>query len=143
MIEFIIHGNPVAQGRPRFARIGNHVRAYDPAKSRSWKESVRWAAVEGMNMKRHSLFTEALAVEITFWFQRPRGHYGTGKKAGFVKDSAPRHHTIKPDVENCVKGVLDGMKGIVYRDDSQVVMLIAKKRYTTDAPFTEVDVRAT
>src|SRR3990167_6626040 len=139
MVEFIIHGNPVAQGRPRFARIGNHVRAYDPAKSRSWKEAVRWAAVEGM--KGQAILTEALEVHLVFWFSRPKGHYGTGKKHDWVKDSAPTQHTSRPDTENCLKGVLDGMKGIVFRDDSKVVRLVAEKKYTTKAPFTSVAVK--
>lgn len=139
MFEFIIHGNPVAQGRPRFARIGNHVRAHDPAKSRSWKESVRWAAVEAM--KGREISTDALEVQLTFWFQRPKSHYGTGKRAKWVKESAPAYHTTRPDAENCAKGVLDGMTGIVYRDDNQVVRLVVEKHYTTKAPFTCVAVR--
>jgi Holliday junction resolvase RusA-like endonuclease len=87
------------------------------------------------------MLTEALEVQVVFWFQRPKGHYGTGKKADCVKASAPVHHTVKPDVDNCVKGLKDGMKGIIYRDDSQVVKLIAEKKYTTQAPFTSVAVR--
>ena len=31
-----VHGEPVPQGRPRFRRAGDHVIAYDPAKSRAY-----------------------------------------------------------------------------------------------------------
>jgi len=46
MIDFFVYGNPVAQGRPRFARRGNFVATYDPKESKSWKETVKWQAIE-------------------------------------------------------------------------------------------------
>ena len=36
-----IPGEPVAQGRPRFARRGKFVVTYDPAKSRNWKATAQ------------------------------------------------------------------------------------------------------
>ncbi|MBB1163667.1 RusA family crossover junction endodeoxyribonuclease [Lacticaseibacillus rhamnosus] len=43
MIRLTIPGNPVPQGRPRFTRIG---RAYDPTKSRNYKQYVKNVASE-------------------------------------------------------------------------------------------------
>lgn len=42
------------------------------------------------------------------------------------------HHTKKPDVDNCVKAVLDAMNGIVWIDDAQIVSLLARKEYLDD-----------
>lgn len=36
----------------------------------------------------------------------------------------------RPDVDNFAKAVLDGLNGIVWRDDSQVVELRASKHYS-------------
>lgn len=40
MIRIDIPGEPVAQGRPRFARRGKYVSTYDPPKSRAYKQKV-------------------------------------------------------------------------------------------------------
>ncbi len=37
--------------------------------------------------------------------------------------------TGRPDTENLVKTAMDAMNGVVYLDDSQVVSLVAQKRY--------------
>lgn len=37
--------------------------------------------------------------------------------------------TKRPDLDNCVKSVLDACNGIVYGDDGQVVMLTVRKLY--------------
>ena len=44
---------------------------------------------------------------------------------------------VKPDLDNVVKAVLDALNGVVYRDDAQVVNLVATKRYATE-PRVEV-----
>jgi Holliday junction resolvase RusA-like endonuclease len=114
MIHFTVYGSPVAQGRPRFARIGNHVRAYDPGKSKSWKETVKWQAIEN----RVRLMEGPLHMILHFRLPRPK--------------SLPKkvlHHTKKPDLDNLVKGVKDGLKGVCYLDDSQVIRLAATKEY--------------
>jgi Holliday junction resolvase RusA-like endonuclease len=38
--------------------------------------------------------------------------------------------TKKPDIDNIIKAYLDGMNGIVYLDDTQVVRVSAKKVYS-------------
>lgn len=39
----------------------------------------------------------------------------------------------KPDLTNLVKSTEDALKGIAWKDDSQVVSLIARKSYTREA----------
>src|SRR5215467_12463498 len=46
--------------------------------------------------------------------------------------SLPRrvtHHTKKPDVDKLIRAVNDALTGILYRDDSQIVQLMASKCY--------------
>ena len=35
----------------------------------------------------------------------------------------------KPDIDNCIKVILDSLNGIAYKDDSQVVSLKIEKYY--------------
>jgi len=123
-VAFTVYGSPVAQGRPRFARIGNHVRAYDPGKSKSWKESVRWQAIE----RGAKVLEGPLYLFLHFKLPRPKS---LPKKV--------QHHTKKPDLDNLVKGVKDGLKGICYHDDSQVIRLAATKEYG-EQPCVEVKI---
>ena len=39
------------------------------------------------------------------------------------------HHVSKPDLDNVQKAILDGMNGIVFEDDSQVIDSRARKAY--------------
>ena len=48
--------------------------------------------------------------------------------------------TTKPDIDNVVKGVFDGMNGVVWRDDVVVAELIVRKFYSL-APCVQVVVR--
>ncbi len=40
--------------------------------------------------------------------------------------------TVKPDIDKLARAVLDAMTGIVFRDDAQVVSLLAAKRYHSE-----------
>lgn len=44
----------------------------------------------------------------------------------------------KPDVDNLVKAVLDGMNGVLYADDSQIIDLRVVKAYADGNPKTLV-----
>jgi len=73
-ISFTVKGDPVAQGRPRFARIKTKegrefVTTYDPKKSKSWKETVKWQAIESGADK---LLTGALSETLAFYLKRPK-----------------------------------------------------------------------
>jgi Holliday junction resolvase RusA-like endonuclease len=69
--------------------------------------------------------SEAVSVSITFAMPRPKSHSG----AKGLKASAPVAHVGKPDVDNLAKLILDQLtrSGNVWRDDSQVVSLMAHK----------------
>lgn len=101
---------------------------------KAWRSDVRDAAVE----KFTDDFTGqvepingavAVAMEITFYRSRPKGHYGSGKNRRFVKDSAPAYPITRPDVDKLSRAILDALKGIAYNDDSQITTKIVRKRY--------------
>lgn len=123
---FFISGIPKAQPRPRaFARNGKaHV--YNPATAEGWKSCVALCA------KPHAPCeptAEPVALEIDFLLPRPKAHYFA---SGEVKPTAPDFHPKKPDLDNLIKAVMDAMTELgFWVDDSQVVSILASKRYAT------------
>jgi Holliday junction resolvase RusA-like endonuclease len=109
MITIEVFGNPVPQGRPRFARVGKFVKTYDPKESAAWKDSIKLQAIDG-----------ALRLKCEFHLSRPPS----------VSVKKRPHPIVKPDLDNLLKAVKDALKGIVWVDDSQVVELEATKRYS-------------
>jgi Holliday junction resolvase RusA-like endonuclease len=56
-------------------------------------------------------------VDLTFYVKRPDSHYGTGKNADRLKDSAPLFVEKSPDLDKLTRGVMDGLKNALYADD--------------------------
>lgn len=129
-IEFTVLGKPQPAGSKKaFVVRGRPVIVDDAKKSRPWKDSVAAAAQDAMIAADLERLEGPLLLEIDFYVARPAGHYGSGRNAGVVKDSAPRFPAVRPDVTKLVRGVEDAMTGLVWRDDAQVVTQTAKKRY--------------
>lgn len=116
-----VYGLPVAQGRPRARgfqdRSGTfRVSVYDPVASKDWKRTVAAQVIE--RKPPAPLADVPLQIELTFFLPRPA--------------SLPKrivHHIRKPDADNLGKAVKDALRGIVYRDDSQLVDVLVHKRY--------------
>lgn len=98
------------------------------ANAKGWKRQVAAAAAE---LHLDELLEGALAIEIHFFGIRPKGHYGTGRNAGVLRDAAPLFPTVRPDIDKLTRGVLDGLTGALYRDDAQIVRKYAEKHYGT------------
>lgn len=133
IISFTVYGEPTAQGRPKFARIGNGVRAYDPAKSRDYKQSVRAAALE---VKPDVLLEGALSLVVMAYRTVPKSFSKKKAAQAIAQEIQP---TTRPDLDNIIKGIKDALKGVIWRDDSQVVNISAAKWYS-DTPRVEVSV---
>ena len=129
-ISFFVPGRPQQKGSTksfRHAKTGKIVTMSANKNLKLWEATVRLAAREA-NGKREAL-TGAVAVYVTFTFERPRCDYGTGKNAGTLKNSAPQEHTKTPDIDKLVRGILDGLTGVLFRDDRQVAVLMANKQW--------------
>jgi Holliday junction resolvase RusA-like endonuclease len=130
MITITIPGEPVAQGRPRTTRTG-HV--YDPKKSRDFKTRVWLAAKE---KQPETLLEGPLKVEIDIYKSIPVSWSKNKKAAAMAGIKRP---TGKPDVDNYVKSCCDGMNGVIWVDDSQIVELLVRKWYS-DKPQAVIDI---
>ncbi|MEY9096323.1 RusA family crossover junction endodeoxyribonuclease [Paenibacillus sp. RC84] len=133
-LQFTVFGEPVAQGRPKFSTVGGFVKAYDPKKSRDFKDYVKLAASEH---RPTSLLEHPLILEVNVYRSMPKSF--SKKKALAAEDGLVLPIT-KPDIDNYVKGIKDALKGIIWKDDSQVADLIARKRYSS-TPRIEITIK--
>lgn len=74
-----------------------------------------------------TLFDAPIALSFVFHLPRPR--------------SAParvRHHLTRPDLDKCIRGLIDALSGVVFRDDSRVVSITAQKVFAQVAAKVEI-----
>ena len=127
-ISITVHGRPRSRGSKRAVhRHGKTILLDSDKHSRAWVDAIRAAAGEVWDGE---LLRGPVLVDVIFFFARPKCHFGTGKNASVKKASAPITHTQKPDVDKSLRGVLDGLTGVVFADDCQVVRAIAAKAWT-------------
>jgi Holliday junction resolvase RusA-like endonuclease len=132
MINFIIPGTPIAKGRPRFARRGNFVSTYSPQKTVSYENLVKVYAAQAMEGMEPMI--GAVRVVITFHVTPPAS-WSQKKQASALNGGI--YPTLKPDLDNCIKGIFDACNEIVWKDDKQVTDLMVTKRYAVK-PMAEV-----
>lgn len=125
MIAFTIPGQPVAKGRPKFARRGAHVVAYTPAKTASYENLVKLAATTAMCGVLPT--ARPVALTVTLNLQIPASWSKKRREAAIAGSICA---TKKPDADNVLKGIKDGCNGIVWGDDAQVVRIMLEKRYS-------------
>jgi Holliday junction resolvase RusA-like endonuclease len=113
------------KGRPRFARQGTFVKTYTDSKTLTYEKSIQTYAKKAMGST--SPLIGAVAAYLHIGIPIPPSYSKTRQKACIEGLERP---TKKPDIDNIVKAVLDGMNGIVYLDDKQVVDLHLTKVYS-------------
>lgn len=93
MVEFVVPGRPKPKARPRFTKNGH--RTYTPLQTKDYERKVAYCAMAAL--KGRCLRGE-VGLEIHLYFK--------GRKF--------------PDIDNCVKAIMDGLVGTAYEDDRQV-----------------------
>ena len=126
IVNFLIEGTPVPKGRPRFARRGKFVSTYSPKTTVDYETKVSDAAKLAMGASEPLETPVAAYIYITLPCP---SSYSKKRKAACL--SGQERPTKKSDIDNYCKAIFDGMNGIVFADDSQVVSLHATKVYGT------------
>lgn len=130
-IYFVVDGPAVGKGRPRVSTIAGKPRMYTPAKTLAWERLVADAAAGAMGSMLPS--EHPWSIRICIFAPVPASWPRRRQVAALEGLEQPG----KPDLDNVAKAVLDGLNGIVYRDDKQVTRLVVEKRYDLN-PRTEV-----
>lgn len=126
-MKFTVYGEPHGKARPRFAN--GH--AYTPKSTVNYE---RWVQAAYMDVSREIIpADQPVMVTMDIYHALPKS---TPKSK---VDTALRERPMKkPDIDNCIKSVLDSLNGLAYADDKQVVAVIARKFYAIEG---RVDVK--
>lgn len=111
ILSLEINGVPLAKKRPRFRQRNGKVQTYNPQQDED----------NGIKLLLKSKYrgypiASPIRVTLDFFFTQPK----------YVKR---QFHSVKPDLDNLVKSILDNGNGILWTDDKIIVEIIAKKSY--------------
>lgn len=130
-ISFTVNGDPAPQGSKRY--VGNGRMIEMSKKIKPWRKAVVEAAEAAMLASDEwDTATDAVGMEVTFRFRRPANHYGTGRNATTLKDTAPIYVTSKNkgDTDKILRSTGDALTDSrVVHDDSLIVAVHAFKVY--------------
>jgi Holliday junction resolvase RusA-like endonuclease len=112
-----IPGKPQGKGRHRsFVTKSGKIGSYTPQTTRAYEELVAWT---WKSKYKGTTLAGPLGMEITIM-----------KKAN--KKNIGEYCTVRPDGSNVLKIIEDGLNGIAYHDDSQIVKGSFLKVYALD-----------
>ena len=131
MVKFTVPGKPQGKARPRFNTYTG--RTYTQSKTGAYEKLIALCFKQAGGKK----LTGAVAIKIECFYQIAKSHT---KAAKALMESGEIQATIKPDLDNVAKAVLDGLNGLAFDDDKQVVKLEVSKRYDHEARV-EVEVK--
>ena len=124
-IHFQVEGEPKGKGRPRFTRAGKFTRVYTDKQTLDYEALIKFFAAEAMGS------TDPLETPVSvFLYIRHGVPQSYSKKRTEACLSGLEQPCKKPDIDNIAKTYLDGMNGVVFLDDTQVVDLNVKKVYS-------------
>lgn len=130
-ISFAVQAEPVPMARPRVAVRGGKPHAYVPTGSAMAAYEIRQAALSALGDA--APLSGPVVVTATAYVRMP---------ASIPKrDRLTALPVRRPDLDNHIKTLLDGLSPL-WGDDAQVVDLLARKRYAvTGSPRWEVVVQ--
>jgi Holliday junction resolvase RusA-like endonuclease len=126
LMTYMVEGNPIGKGRPKFARRGNFVSTYTPTKTRDYETVIKEAAQKAMGS--NELLETPVTVAIYITVPVPQSYSKKRIEACLNGSEKP---TKKPDIDNVAKCFLDAMNDVIYKDDTQVLTLHVTKVYGT------------
>lgn len=127
-----VPGQPVAKARPRVTMRGGKPRAYTPKKTADFESLIK------SHWKGLPVMTGPLHLSLVFYLQIPQSWSNKKKSQAEHGEIRP---TSRPDIDNYVKSVMDALNSIAYEDDSQVVELTVRKKYSSE-PGTLISVQS-
>lgn len=124
-VSFLVPGEPIGKGRPKIGRVGGHARMFTPTKTANYESLIAVVAHEAMQGRELIAGPVLLEMKILV----PVAASWSKKKTSEALQGIVMP-TKKPDADNVLKAICDGINGIVFKDDVQVVNVSLSKRFS-------------
>lgn len=120
--KLVVYDVPTSKGRPRVAVRAGRAHAYMPASTllAEWRIRDAWITAYGEEPSDGPLL-----LVLGVWLPIPTS---VAKKRRATAEPVTR-----PDLDNYLKLALDALNGVAFKDDSQIVRIVAAKHYVRDA----------
>lgn len=133
IFSFTVPGEPVAKGRARAFVRGGRVAHYTPDKTERYEARVATFAQQAMAGARP--LEGGVALSVVARFSIPASW---SKKRRQAAMDGLEQVTKRPDLDNVLKAIKDGMSGVAWLDDSQVVRLVDCRKVYAELPGVDV-----
>ncbi|MEQ1003922.1 RusA family crossover junction endodeoxyribonuclease [Pseudomonas aeruginosa] len=133
-VMFTVPGEPVGKGRPRAVSrkrrdkvtgvMGSYTAHITPKRTEDYEEEIGKSGTKAMAGR--DLLEGPVLVELDIALSIPQS---MSKKRKSLALAGGLYPTKKPDMDNVIKAIYDGLNGVVWKDDVQVVKAVVGKRY--------------
>lgn len=134
IVEFFVPGQPVGKMRHRAVsrkrrdtstgQMGSYIAHITPQRTEDYEALVASTGCKAMQARQ--LIAGPVLVELHMGLSIPQS---MSKKRRALAVAGRIFPTKKPDVDNVIKSIFDGLNGAVWVDDVQVVDTVVRKRY--------------
>lgn len=125
MRTFKIPGAVQAKQRPRYSRGV----IYTPQPTVNYEGYVKWCYSDYANKFGWSPLEGPLRAELEVFLPIPKSD---SKKKKELKKTGKMRPTVKPDIDNITKSILDALNCLAYADDKQIVECVISKYYSDE-----------
>ena len=130
-MKFVVEGKIKGKARPR--RSSKSASMYTPLETKQYEDYIAHC----FRISGGQKIEGAVKLNITMLFAIPKSMKKADKELCKFNEVLPQK---KPDVDNCLKAVMDGLNGVAYEDDKQVTSGNVVKRWTTGVERLEIEI---
>lgn len=134
-LVFVVPGTPQGKGRPRFS--GKSRTTYTPANTKAYEATVGRMAL--VNMRGRDQFSGPVHMDLRAHMPIPASWNKARKEAALLGALRP---VGRPDIDNIIKVIADGLNGIAFADDAAIVSVNGSKVYAAGEPFVCVTIKS-
>jgi len=129
MYEILLEGEPIPLQRHRTTIRNGKQHQFDPqAKKKLVIRNILYHRLEQLTPSK-----EKITISLKFYFYRP-----PSMRNRTNEELEKISHTRKPDLDNCIKFILDCGNGLLWEDDCQISEIYAFKAWSNH-PRTEIE----
>ncbi len=145
MIKFSVMGEPRGKQRPKAQNMGKYIHIYTPQATINYENYIKLSYLDALERSKGTLEPLSqylnketmLEAKISIFQSIPKS---TSKKKALLMLEGNIRPIKKPDIDNILKSVFDGLNGIAFKDDTQIIRIQTEKFYSNE-PRIDIEIK--